>query len=424
MLRGFCILLFLNIFNLTIYAQDIDLVRKHIDTLCSPAMHGRGYVNKGDQIAATYIADQFKEYQLKKFKTSYFQYFNFDINTFPHAMLLSADGKKFIPGKDYIINPISGKGKGSVKIRLLDTAIFYSKEVQEQFLLTKNKRYAFVYESKNFSKLTELPLEFITKIHEAKCVIELEEKKLTMSMSANQFSHPFFQLKKEKFNPETKKIKFHTDAVLEKNYRSQNVIGYIEGKTKPDSFIVISAHYDHLGRMGKYTYFPGANDNASGVSMMLELARHYSQAEYQPVYSMVFMAFGAEEAGLIGSKYYTENPFFPLSNIKLMLNMDLLGTGDDGMMVVNGSVFKKEFELLSKINNEEHYLPEIKKRGVAANSDHYFFSQKGVHAFFFYTLGGIDAYHDVNDVPETLPLTKFKEVFQLITKFIERSSEI
>lgn len=99
--------------------------------------------------------------------------------------------------------------------------------------------------------------------------------------------------------------------------------------------------------------------------------------------------------------------------------MDLMGTGDEGMMVVNGSVFSEAFGKLDSINNQHKFLPQINKRGKAANSDHYFFTEKGVPSFFFYTLGGIKAYHDIEDIPQTLPLTKFKEVYQLILLFNE-----
>jgi len=88
------------------------------------------------------------------------------------------------------------------------------------------------------------------------------------------------------------------------------------------------------------------------------------------------------------------------------------------MTVVNATLNPKEFSLLEDINKRKNYLPAIKKRGPAANSDHYFFTENDVPAFFFYTLGGISAYHDIYDRPKTLPLTRFKEVFLLITDFI------
>jgi aminopeptidase YwaD len=324
-----------------------------------------------------------------------------------------------VTGKDYIVNPISKKGKGNLKVTYLDSLIFSNEEARKKFLVTINNNSVFIYEAKDYHRVSELSLNFLDKIHESKCIIELEDRKLVAGLSNHQFSNPFFKVKKEAFNKNVKKIKFRLEAELIKNYQSQNVIGFIKGKTKADSIIIISAHYDHLGRMGREVYFPGANDNASGVSLLLELARFYSMPENQPEYSIFFMAFGAEEAGLLGSKYFTENPYFSLKRIRFMINLDLMGTGDEGMMVVNGTLFPNEFNRLTEINKTHQYLTTIKKRGPAANSDHFFFSEKEVPAFFFYTLGGIAAYHDIYDRPETLPLTKFKEVFLLITDFVK-----
>src|SRR5690606_24991792 len=140
------------------------------------------------------------------------------------------------------------------------------------------------------------------------------ESKLTFSVATSQFPAPYFQVKKQLFENRTiKKISFKA-AVHLNNYQTQNVIGFLPGKSKRDSFVVFSAHYDHLGRVGE-AYFPGANDNASGVSMLLELASYYAVPENKPEYSIVFMAFGAEEAGLIGSKFYVNHPLFPLKSI-------------------------------------------------------------------------------------------------------------
>jgi aminopeptidase YwaD len=399
--------------------QDMDRARKYLDKLCSKRMAGRGYVKHADLKAAEFLKKEFQEIGLQPFKGTYFQNFNLNINTFPGKVILELDGKKLVTGQDYIVNPISGAGKGEYEVKFLDTLIFSDKSVREKFLASDNSHSVFVYESRHYQKITELPLDYLNKIHEAPCIIELEDRKLIAGLSGNQFSHPFFKVKKEVFNKSTKKIKFRLDAELIKDYQTQNVIAYIKGKTKPDSMVIISAHYDHLGRMGKKTYFPGANDNASGVAMMLELARYYAKPENKPDYTIFFMAFGAEEVGLLGSKYFTEHPYFFLTRIRFMINLDLLGTGEDGMMVVNATVNPAEFGLLEDINKRKSYLPVIKKRGVAANSDHYYFSENDVPAFFFYTLGGITAYHDIYDKPKTLPLTKFKEVFLLISDFIK-----
>jgi Zn-dependent M28 family amino/carboxypeptidase len=167
--------------------------------------------------------------------------------------------------------------------------------------------------------------------------------------------------------------------------------------------------------LGKEAMFPGANDNASGVAMMLDLARHY--AKNPPPYSVVFIAFAGEEIGLIGSYYFVENPLIPLKKISLLINMDLMATGDEGLTAVNATVFPDLFENLKMCNTLGNYLPNIAPRGKAQNSDHYYFSEAGVPAFFFYLRGNYHHYHDVNDTYEELTLSKYKEAFQLILDF-------
>ncbi|MGB0897562.1 MAG: M28 family peptidase, partial [Flavobacteriaceae bacterium] len=107
-----------------------------------------------------------------------------------------------------------------------------------------------------------------------------------------------------------------------------------------------------------------------------------------------------------------------LSQINFVFNMDLMGTGSEGGMIVNGRVYESHYEKLTQINNKKNYLPIIKKRGKAKNSDHYWFSEKGVPSFFLYLMGGVSAYHDVDDVFKTLPLTKYEDSFRLIRDFI------
>lgn len=415
--KFFGTLLILFLLHFSTSGQSVERARIYIDTLCSPYMHGRGAEFGGDSIAANYLNDRFKDFGLKGFSNNYLQYFRYDINTFPGDCFLDTDVKPLLAGEDFIANSFSEKGKGKAKIVHLDTNIFSSEELGEKFLKKNLKRKALVYHADDLPKLLELPQMYIQKVHSARAIIELESK-LTAGLSRSQYSHPFFKVLTDSFPSEAKKIKFKLDAELVKAYQSQNIIGYIEGETKPDSFIVFSAHYDHLGRMGKNVYFPGANDNASGVSMLLELARYYSLPENKQDFSIVFMLFGAEEAGLIGSAYYTDHPLFPLKKIKFLINMDLLGTGEEGLMAVNGKILPAYFNRLTKLNDEQELLPVIKKRGEAANSDHYFFTERGVPAFFVYTMGGIQAYHDIYDIPATLPLTEFKDVFQLLTSFV------
>jgi Iap family predicted aminopeptidase len=201
------------------------------------------------------------------------------------------------------------------------------------------------------------------------------------------------------------------------NYTTGNIIGFTEGEEHPDSFLVVLAHYDHLGKMGSEVYFPGANDNSSGVAMLLNLAKYFKEHSHK--YSVVFIALTAEEAGLLGAKYFVENPLFDLSRIAFLVNFDLAGTGDEGIKVVNGSVYKDKFDLLTSLNEQGGYLKSVQIRGAACNSDHCMFHNQGVPCFYIYTLGGIQAYHDVYDRSETLPLTEFEDYTQLMIRFFE-----
>jgi len=243
------------------------------------------------------------------------------------------------------------------------------------------------------------------------------EDKLTWSVEQQVADYTILQIDKKKIIELPVSYKVNIENKFISSFKTANVCGMVKGTAKPDSFIFITAHYDHLGGMGKDTYFPGANDNASGVTLLLSLAKYY--AVHPAKYSIGFILFAGEEAGLVGSKYYTENPLVPLKNIKFLTNTDLAGTGDEGITVVNATEFPNEFVLMNKINDENKYLIKINARGKAANSDHYFFTEKGVPAFFFYTLGGIKAYHDVFDKASTLPLNEQDDLDSLLIKFNE-----
>lgn len=425
--RLFFLIGFYFFLNTAIFAQDMQEVRAIIDTLSSPSMHGRGYVNNGDRIAANYLCQRYEAIGLQPFGKTYLQSFEMDINTFPKHLKLKIGKNKLTLGEDFIVNSISKGGKGRARLVRLDTTLYTSNESKENFLKKNHKRHLLWYPQEEYNQIIELPQFIINKIYEAKGVIEVKTSKLTASLSQRQLSNPFFEVSQAALDsclaryPSNKKrikAKFRVDAELLPNYESQNVIGYLKGTTQPDTFLVIAAHYDHLGRLGKKAYFPGANDNASGVALLLELAKFYQKPENRLPYSIAFMAFGGEEVGLLGSLHYVKNPLFSLRNIKFLLNFDLVGTGDEGITVVNGAIFEDAFKKLVEINQTHHYLPEIKRRGFAANSDHYFFTEMGVPSFFIYTLGGITAYHDIYDTAEGLPLTKFEELFSLTREFI------
>ncbi|MFH0866774.1 MAG: M28 family peptidase [Bacteroidota bacterium] len=408
-------------FSVFVFAQDIKYVRTIIDSLCSPHMHGRGYVNNGQAIAADFIAKEFAKDSLCSFGENYFQKFSLSLCTLPGSVECKTGRKKMKPGTDYLFASSSSSVKGKFKVLTFDSLLLTNKKSFEKFLLNDFSDKFVLIDKNGFheKKITEAVDSIIDfNIFHAKGII-VPEDKLVWGVEDALYPSAWTKLylKKTKYTKKIRKISVHIDRVIEPSYEMKNVIGYIKGNTKPDSFIVFTAHYDHLGQMGKDVYFPGANDNASGVALMLNLAKYYSVNK--PVCSVVFIALTGEELGLRGSFYFVQHPLFPLSGIRFLINLDLVGTGDDGIKVVNGTIFQKEFDLLTKINDEKNYLKTISERGEAAISDHYPFYAKGVKSFYIYTLGGIAEYHNIYDKSETLPLKKYNEVFMLITDFVK-----
>jgi hypothetical protein len=396
--------------KLTSYAKEIT------KTLCAPELHGRGYVNDGCNKAGEYILGEFERIGLQPFNGYAQQSFYLGVNTFPGNCKLKINGRKKKPGIDYLVHPSSASYHGKLSLISLN-----AKEVLSYPFKSHAHGWAIAFIppksiAKDTLKMVREKLEKLARIQMP--VVEITRDKLTWSVSSEQFKFPYIQVFDAKRESLPEKIKLNIDAIYRKDMEVSNIIGFLESKQPSDSFIIVSAHYDHLGRMGKSTYFPGANDNASGVSVLLNLVKYYTKNP--PKYKTLFIFFAGEEAGLLGSKYFVESKVVDLKKIKFLVNFDLLGTGDEGIMVVNGYTFEKQFGLLESINKEKNLVKEIKRRGKASNSDHYWFSEAGVPCFFIYTLGGIKAYHDVYDVAKTLPLTDYVDVFKLVTEFTDR----
>lgn len=396
-------------------------IKSRITELSGRAMQGRGYVGKGDRKAANYIRKQFKEFGLKPLDkdSSFFQEHSFSINIFPGDVSLKLNGKEMNPGTDFIVHAASTpyNTKGEVKLKTIDLSKVKDsaawQKVKKDF---KPGEVYFLTGTDTFDKYLKLGLRSFSKELPDNLFIVSKHGKLTWLACTDTV---------------TSTIVYVEDTVLPKNvttasvsvnskhlpvYQSQNVCGYVRGTEKPDSFIVFTAHYDHLGRMGK-TVFPGAHDNASGTSLVLYLARYF--AMHPQKYSVAFMLFSGEEAGLLGSKYYASNPLFPLGQIRFVVNLDMTGDATNGITVVNGAVREKEFEFLENINKQKNYLPKLNKREQTQNSDHYSFSEKNVPAVFIYGNGTKPFYHDVFDVAEEISLENIDNLYKLLVDFTE-----
>jgi aminopeptidase YwaD len=398
------------------YSQDRSFVSAMIDSLCAPHYHGRGYVEDGDAKAATFIQKQVE--LLGVDQPIQVQEFELGVNTFPGEMTLQVNGTPLIPGKDFIIDPKSGKAKGTYEVvtfkpKWADNHEKLFSRIADGTFNGKVVVFDTDDENINYQNLID---DVYKNPLKAVAYIILTDKKLTWSVSRSMVSFPIFRVQKSATSKKIKAVEINVDQLFKSNHFGKNVMAVLPGTSDSSTnSLVYTAHLDHLGHMGSATYIAGANDNASGSAMLLDLYKSYYTN--RPAYDVVFIWFGAEEAGLVGSKYFVENPLIELESISFLLNLDLMGDAKTGITVVNGKVFEDHFAKLSSLNMELALLEKVKARGPAANSDHHPFYEKGVPSFFIYTTGEYTHYHDIDDVPGNLPLTNYEKVFELITEF-------
>ncbi len=213
--------------------------------------------------------------------------------------------------------------------------------------------------------------------------------------------------------------------------RTENVIGYVKGRDKSNEYVFITAHYDHLGVRGEDIY-NGADDDGSGTSMVIELARIYSEAAKEgkgPSRSVVFLFFTGEEKGLLGSEYYTDHPLLALDNTVVDLNIDMIGRSDnlygpdstDYIYLIGSDRISKELHQISEEMNERHTRLELDYKYDDPNdpqrlyyrSDHYNFARYGIPVIFYFR-GLHDDYHKPTDTIEKIEFDTIEKVGRLV----------
>ncbi|MDP6446947.1 MAG: M20/M25/M40 family metallo-hydrolase, partial [Pirellulaceae bacterium] len=185
---------------------------------------------------------------------------------------------------------------------------------------------------------------------------------------------------------------------------AKNVVGVLEGEGPlADETIVVGAHYDHLGMGGAGSLAPwtkeihnGADDNASGSSALLEVARYFGSRQEKPSRRLVFIAFSGEERGLLGSAYYVANPRFALEDTVAMVNMDMVGRLADHKLIVHGTGTATQFDPLVDELNELHKFTITKKPSGFGPSDHTSFYTKKIPVLHIFT-GTHKDYHRPSD---------------------------
>ena len=309
------ILAFYIAINLFGFGQDLE-TKRFIKTLCSEGFHGRGYVNNGDNVAADYIAETFQKIGVSTIDGTYFQEFSFPVNTFPGEMLVKINNKELTPGIDFIVDASSTGGEYHLTpIFINGSDLLSENKIQTIFNNTTsfNSRIFIIKNTKYSADSTKKIKQQIKALNQLAAIAEITNEKFIWSVGRQITRFPILKIKESAIPKKINTIDLNIDQKFLSNHRSKNVIGHLPSKRKNAKSIVFSAHFDHLGRMGKDIYFPGANDNASGTGMLVHLAKYFIKNPSK--YNIYFMAFAGEEAGLIGSHFMAENPVLELEKI-------------------------------------------------------------------------------------------------------------
>lgn len=460
----------------TITKQDL---KEHLQIIASDSLEGRETGKRGQRMAADYIRNHFKEIGLLPAvnDTGYIQPFDIDLVE-PAEVALAFEGQEYsFPDNLLYLGDVA-----SQKIRFTEVVFCgygivdsmyndYGKEgVAGKVVIMKsgeptNEDGTFVLSGT--TRPTEWSRNPIKKIEVArkmgaKAIIEINPElksvlsrykrylmrtRVTLSEEGAALKAPYVMIgdsaasallnitladmpgmelgKTFKVNPTELSYTNRSEKGS-----SSNVLGYIKGEKRPNEYVVLTAHYDHLG-IRDTVVFNGADDDGSGTVSVMELAEAFAMAKKNgegPARSMIFMCVSGEEKGLLGSEYYTDHPTFPLENTVVNLNIDMVGRVDkeheknpDYVYVIGSEMLSSE---LKKINEKENKSslkldldyrfddPEDPNR-FYYRSDHYNFAKNDIPVAFFFN-GTHDDYHRSTDTEEKINYEKMVKIDQLV----------
>ncbi|MFN4233427.1 MAG: M28 family metallopeptidase [Bacteroidia bacterium] len=455
----------LHIFPVCIFASNKDTIaerfansisitelKTHIYKLASDEFEGRGSGERGQYLAADYIRNHFLQLGLKGpvNDTGYFQ--QFTVNKIHEPELkLSINNTIYSNKQDYFLF------NQNKYILPSSYSVSRVKEIVSYLEITKKDKASAIFLNFSSNDINELVNKYI----------DIIEASNNFNVTLLFFKKPdvdlfdlMYELRSVMFKNGTMSkapILFITDNVIfkkkskiyfvikpvSKSVHTQNVLGFIKGKT--DETVVISSHYDHLGiKDGKIYY--GADDNASGTTAVLNLATAFSNAiksGFIPKRNILFITFSGEEIGLLGSKHYTDiDPIIPLKNIAVNINIDMIGRSDyiyknkEKYIYVIGS--DKLSTLLHNTNEEVNYTYQNLILDYKYNSskdpnrfyyrsDHYNFAKNNIPVIFFFN-GLHDDYHKFTDTPDKIDLElmeyRIKHFFYLAWKLVNMDETI
>lgn len=226
--------------------------------------------------------------------------------------------------------------------------------------------------------------------------------------------------------------------------KASNVLGYIEGSDKKDELVIVTAHYDHIGKQDGEVY-NGADDDGSGTVALLEIAEAFARARAEghgPRRSILFMPVSGEEKGLLGSEWYSTHPVFPLRNTVADLNIDMIGrvdsthrTGDPYVYIIGSDRLSTELHRISVEANATYTRLELDNTYNSPDdpnrfyyrSDHYNFAKHGIPVIFYFS-GVHEDYHRPGDEVEKIRFDLLRArttlVFHTAWELVEREERI
>lgn len=430
---------------------SIDDLRRHVHYLASEELEGREAGSPQEAVAANYIADHFEVFGLLPAgENEYLQEFSFTrgVRQQPGRVYLESTGVR-ITAEDGVVRAwgISGSGMATGRLVFAGYGIKDSEGgfdeyravdvtgkvvmimrgdpesdegaddrgiIRERVRMAEDQGAAAVLltvPSHYEGTQPLLPLRYDRLAAAASIpVLQLTRETARILMEYAAFDLDFMESEiirsGEPVSVETEMpVRVVVDLAIERRI-ARNVIGMVQGTADPERYIVVGAHYDHLG-FGEHASLydgpeprihAGADDNASGTAGLLELAHYYS--ENPPHYSLLFVAFSAEEMGLLGSEYFMVNPVVPVDQILAMINLDMIGRLTGGQLAIFGTGSSGIWdELIGGINIEGI---EVKMSAPGTgNSDHTSFYVREIPVLHYFT-GTHTEYHRPGDLPELI----------------------
>lgn len=356
---------------------------------------------------------------------SYMQHFTHPLNAQRGAVELVVDGDTLEHTVQYTLKEFSPTFKGELDVVYLNDEFLHPDKFCSHLNTGEYKDKAVVLNWDKFCETMytypgiEVYKTYFVPMDKVGALICKGEELLPYFKSRNHFNTPMpVFMVDSSFPTDSKKVSINVEAEMIEN-DAHNIIAWIPGTRNPQKHFIVACHYDHLGICGNEIFY-GANDNASGTAMLLNLMAHYK--ENPPETSVMFIFFDAEENNLLGSFFYADNPLLPLEDIEYFIELDMIGDNGNNVYCQISDQGEAGLECLNRINGGFPVpFGKLDRHPLDDYADHYPFALKGVPAIYIEMDGDTNRnYHSPRDTFENFSADNYNRLFELVTKFISQ----